>query len=87
MALEQRVGQPGRAGRRWGAGGAVAEDGGGLGELLGSGLAEEQLQELREHGRTRRPLGDEKLVGRLEGLVGRLLEPKKGGRPRAHPNR
>ena len=50
--------------------------------LLNSALREEQLNELRGHGRTGRPLGDETFLERLEGLVGRVLKPQKGGRPR-----
>jgi putative transposase len=50
--------------------------------LLRSALPEEQLQELRGHSRTGRPLGDESFLGRLEVLVGRILKPQKGGRPR-----
>ena len=48
--------------------------------LLNSALREEELRELREHGRTGRPLGDETFLGRLESLVGRLLKPQKRGR-------
>ena len=54
--------------------------------LLKSVLREEELRELRGHGRTGRPLGDEAFLERLEGLVGRVLKPQKGGRPRNQRN-
>jgi putative transposase len=50
--------------------------------LLDSALAEEQLRELREHGRTGRPLGSGPFLERLESMVGRVLRARKGGRPR-----
>ncbi len=54
--------------------------------LLNSALREEELRELRGHVRTGRPLGDESFLERLEGLVGRILKPQKGGRPRKQQN-
>ena len=54
--------------------------------LLNSALREEELEELRGHGRTGRPLGDETFLERLEGIVGRVLKPQKGGRPRTCRN-
>jgi len=54
--------------------------------LLNSALREEELKALRAHGRTGRPLGDEPFLERLEGLVGRVLKPQKGGRPRKQRN-
>jgi len=54
--------------------------------LLDSALPEEELKELRGHGRTGRPLGDGAFLERLEGLVGRVLKPQKGGRPRKQKN-
>jgi len=54
--------------------------------LLDSALPEEQLNELRGHGRTGRPLGDGAFFERLEALVGRVLRPQKGGRPRKRKN-
>ena len=54
--------------------------------FLRSAQPEEQLQELRRHTRTGRPLGDEAFLDRLEGLVGRLLRPQKGGRPKKTEN-
>jgi putative transposase len=50
--------------------------------LLDSALTEEDLRDIREHGRTGRPLGNINFVERLECIVGRVLRPKKGGRPR-----
>jgi len=49
--------------------------------LLNSGLREEELRDLRGHGRTGRPLGSETFVERLERMVGRVLRPQKGDRP------
>ena len=48
--------------------------------LLSSAVREEELRDLRQHGRTGRPLGDETFVGRLEAMVGRVLGPQKRGR-------
>lgn len=47
--------------------------------FLQSAVPEEELTQIRRHGRTGRPLGDETFVGRLEGLVGRVLKPQKRG--------
>jgi putative transposase len=49
--------------------------------FLNSALPEEELRELREHGRTGRPLGSTSFHDRLEGMVGRVLRPQKGDRP------
>ena len=53
--------------------------------FLDSALPEEQLRELRKHGRTGRPLGSPSFLDRLETMVGRILRPQKGGRPRKLP--
>lgn len=49
-------------------------------------LAEEpqdrEIQTLRGSTRTGRPAGSDAFIGRLERLVGRVLRPQKGGRPR-----
>ncbi len=45
-----------------------------------------ELEELRKHVRTGRPLGDEAFLDRLEGLVERVLKPKKAGRPKKTEN-
>ena len=47
--------------------------------FLNSAVSEEELEDLRRHGRTGRPLGDETFLGRLEVMVGRALKPKKRG--------
>ena len=44
-----------------------------------SGLPEEDFRDIRRHARTGRPLGDEAFLGRLEDMVGRILEPQKPG--------
>ena len=49
--------------------------------FLNSAIREEELRDLREHGRTGRPLGNATFVERLEAIVGRVLHPQKGGRP------
>jgi putative transposase len=49
--------------------------------FLNSAMREEELRELREHGRTGRPLGSATFLERLEAMVGRVLTPQKGGRP------
>jgi putative transposase len=47
--------------------------------LLKSAVAEEELRDLRSHGRTGRPLGSSAFLGRLERRVGRVLKPQKPG--------
>jgi putative transposase len=47
--------------------------------FLESAIPEEELREIRRHGRTGRPLGDEAFVARLEAVVGRVLKPPKRG--------
>jgi hypothetical protein len=49
--------------------------------LLNSALGEEQLNDLRDRGRTGCPLGNATFVQRLEQTVGRVLRPQKPGRP------
>ena len=49
--------------------------------FLDSATAEEELRDMREHGRTGHPLGDAAFVDRLEQTVGRVLRPKSPGRP------
>jgi putative transposase len=49
--------------------------------LLNSAVREEEVCDLREHGRTGRPLGSPSFLDRLEKMVGRVLRPQKGGRP------
>ena len=47
--------------------------------FLNSAIPEEELQDLRSHGRTGRPLGSPAFLDRLESLVGRVLKPQKPG--------
>ena len=48
-------------------------------------VPEDQLQQMRNHGRTGRPLGDATFLERLEGVVGRVLRPRKPGRKPIFP--
>ena len=54
--------------------------------FLNSAIPEEELRDLRRHGRTGRPLGDETFLGRLEEMVGRVLKPQKRGPKPKHQN-
>ncbi len=55
--------------------------------FLNSAVPEEELRDLRRHGRTGRPLGDEAFLGRLEERVGRALKPqKRGPKPKQKAN-
>jgi putative transposase len=56
------------------------------GAFLQSALPEDELRDLRRHGRTGRPLGDETFLARLEEAVGRVLKPRKRG-PKAKQER
>ena len=47
--------------------------------FLESAVPEAELDDLRRHGRTGRPLGDETFLERLEEKLGRALKPKKRG--------
>ena len=49
--------------------------------FLDSAIPEEELRDLREHGRTGCPLGSATFVERLERAIGRILRPQKPGRP------
>ena len=49
--------------------------------FLNSAIREEELRDLREHGRTGCPLGSSTFVEHLEHRIGRILRPKKPGRP------
>jgi len=51
-------------------------------EYLQGELSEEEHEAIRKHENTGRPLGSEKFVTKLEKLLGRVLHPQKGGRPR-----
>jgi len=52
--------------------------------FLKSAMREEELEALREHGRTGRPLGSPAFLDRLERRVGRVLRPLKPG-PKPKP--
>ena len=54
--------------------------------FLDSPRPEGEVEELRKHTRTGRPLGDEAFLDRLEGLVERDLKPKRAGRPKKIEN-
>jgi putative transposase len=55
--------------------------------FLDSAVPEAELDSLRRHGPTGRPLGDETFLGRLEERLGRALKPKKRGpKPKQHVN-
>jgi putative transposase len=55
--------------------------------FLDSAVPEEEVRQMRGHGRTGRPLGDDTFLGRLESLVGRALKPqKRGPKPKRHAN-
>ena len=49
--------------------------------FLNRAIPEEELRDLREHGRTGCPLGSATFVERLERTVGRMLRPGRPGRP------
>ena len=49
-------------------------------EFLIGGLADNMADSIRKHERTGRPLGDERFLEQLEGLLKRRLKPKKPGR-------
>jgi len=49
--------------------------------FLGNAIREEELRDLRQHGRTGRPLGSTPFLDRLEAMAGRVLRPQQGGRP------
>ncbi len=49
-------------------------------EFLLSGIQKREIEELRKHERTGRPLGDEGFIKRLEVALGRILHKQKPGR-------
>ena len=53
------------------------------GFLLG-GVSEEEIERIRRHERTGRPLGNDGFVGKLEEALGRILQRQKPGRKRGH---
>ncbi len=54
--------------------------------FLRSAMPEEELRDLRSHGRTGRPLGSSAFLDRLERLAGRVLKPQKPG-PKPKPRK
>ena len=54
--------------------------------FLRSAIAEEELRNLREHGRTGRPLGSSSFLDHLDSLVGRVLKRQKPG-PKPQPRK
>ncbi len=54
---------------------------------LAEGDSEEDLEEIRKHERTGRPLGDKKFIETLERLTSRALLPRKPGRKKAAKTR
>ena len=51
------------------------------GGFLNRAIAEEELRDLREHARSGCPLGNATFLERLEKAAGRVLRPRKAGRP------
>ena len=49
-------------------------------KFLQGGTQEEEVEQIRYHERTGRPLGDESFINRLEEMLGRVLRPQKAGR-------
>ncbi len=56
------------------------------GTFLAGGLPEEECEKIRRHERTGRPLGNVKFTEKLECGTGRILTPRKGGRPKKQRN-
>jgi putative transposase len=50
--------------------------------FLSAGMDEEEVRLLRRHERTGRPLGSVHFLDQLEGMLGRVLRPRKAGRKR-----
>jgi len=48
------------------------------------GVSEEEIERIRRHERTGRPLGNDGFVGKLEETLGRILQCHKPGRKRGH---
>jgi len=49
-------------------------------DFLLSGVTKEEIEGLRRHERTERPLGNDGFVGQLEELLGRILQRRRPGR-------
>jgi putative transposase len=54
--------------------------------LLESATLDEEMQTLRRHERTGRPLGGETFVRKIERILGKALLPRKAGRPKKQIN-
>jgi len=48
--------------------------------FLACGLDPEEVESIRHHERTGRPLGDDAFVTMVENALGRVLRPRKAGR-------
>lgn len=48
-------------------------------DFLSRGLSDEEVEKFRCHGRTRRPLGTDSFLARLENVLGRILHKQKPG--------
>ena len=49
-------------------------------DFLLTGVSKEEIERIRRHEKTGRPLGDDGFVGRLEEVLGRILKRHKPGR-------
>ena len=49
-------------------------------DFLLMGVSKEEIERIRRHEKTGRPLGDDGFVGRLEEVLGRILQRQKPGR-------
>ena len=54
--------------------------------FLAGGLSEDEYETMRKHERTGRPLGNKIFIDEMEGKLGKILTPKKGGRPKREKN-
>lgn len=54
--------------------------------LLESAMPDEDMQAIRRHERTGRPLGDATFVKKIECMLGKVLLPRKAGRPKNQIN-
>ena len=54
--------------------------------FLAGSLSEDEYETMRKHERTGRPLGNKIFIDVMEGKLGKILTPKKGGRPKQEKN-
>ena len=54
--------------------------------FLTGGLSEDEYETMRKHERSGRPLGNKIFIDEMEGKLGKILTPKKGGRPKKEKN-